>query len=128
MLVCCRQYEANEGSVSALRHAIELRFAANSRTAYSLQDHVVLDLFTKNIGTEVGAGTRVVSWQDPSCAEAGKVLGQGKAGNATIGNRGVVCENAQVCCCLGFVLAAAYIRLCTAGGALHVVRGVGSTA
>lgn len=55
IVVCCRQYEQNEGSLSALRDATELRFAANSRTTYSLQDDVVLELFTKNMGTEVCA-------------------------------------------------------------------------
>lgn len=53
LVMCCRQYEQNEGSLSALRDATELRFAANSRTTYSLQDDVVLELFTKNMGTEV---------------------------------------------------------------------------
>lgn len=66
LLMCCRQYEANEGNVSALRHATELCFAANSSTAYSLQDDVVLELFTKNIGTEVGAGICAVSWRHPA--------------------------------------------------------------
>lgn len=54
LVVCYRQYEQNEGSLSALRDTTELRFAANSRTTYSLQDDVVLELITKNTGTEVG--------------------------------------------------------------------------
>jgi hypothetical protein len=63
IVVCCRQYEQNEGSLGALRDATELRFAANSRTTYSLQDDVVLELFTKNMGTEVRVAYSWPVWQ-----------------------------------------------------------------
>jgi hypothetical protein len=52
---CCRQYAENGGSLDALSNATELSFAADSRSSYSLDDDVVLQLHTKNTGTEVGA-------------------------------------------------------------------------
>jgi hypothetical protein len=51
----CRQYEESGGDLAALRAESELAFAPHSRSTYSLADDVVLELHTKNIGTEVGA-------------------------------------------------------------------------
>lgn len=47
-----RQYEENGGSLEALRNTTELGFAADSRSSYSQDDDVVLQLHTKNTGTE----------------------------------------------------------------------------
>lgn len=52
----CRQYTENGGSLEALRNATELSFAADSSSSYSLDDDAVLQLHTKNTGTEVRWG------------------------------------------------------------------------
>jgi hypothetical protein len=54
-MLSCRQYEESGGDLAALRSESELAFAPHSRNSYSLADDVVLELHTKNIGTEVGA-------------------------------------------------------------------------
>lgn len=59
-LSCCRQYEENGGDLATLRGESELAFAPHSRSTYSLTDNVVLELHTKNIGTEVGACCQVL--------------------------------------------------------------------
>jgi hypothetical protein len=62
----CRQLEVNDpalwrqygeapqgGDLKLLQDASELAFAADSRSSYSLEEDVVLQLHTKNTGTEV---------------------------------------------------------------------------
>lgn len=51
----CRQFAENGGDLNALRDSTELAFGADSRSSYSLKEDVVLQLHTKNIGTEVSA-------------------------------------------------------------------------
>jgi len=46
-------YEYSGGSLSSLRDATELAFAADSCSTCSVPDDVVLQLITKNTGSEV---------------------------------------------------------------------------
>lgn len=50
-----RQYEESGGDLNSLRNASELSFGTDSCTSYSLDVDVVLQLYTKNTGTEVRA-------------------------------------------------------------------------